>query len=179
VVRQAVERRDGVNEKVNWPRWGVPAGIAGAVAVLVIVALVRDPVQLDPDSPEGTVQEYLQAISEERWEDAYAVLDEERFADCSAADIASNAPGQSFTASLQTGDGSFVTERFEEVGNEGAPTTTTPPDEEVAVEVTLRFGESGPLGGGWTTHEVFQVVSRDGFWWVSGDPWPYFSWRCQ
>jgi hypothetical protein len=179
VVLQAVERRDGVNEKANWPRWGLPVGIAAAVTVLVIVALVRDPVLLDPDSPEGTVQEYLQAISEERWEDAYAVLDEERFAGCSAADVASNAPGEPFTASLAAGDGSAVVERFEEVGEEGPPTTTTPPDEETVVEVTLRFGESGPLGGGWTTHEVFEVVSREGFWWISGDPWPYFSWRCQ
>lgn len=169
-----------MNNRRSWPRWGVPAGIAAAVVVLVVVALVRDPVQLDPDSPEGTVQEYLQAISDERWEDVHAVLDPERFADCAAADIAADAPGEPFTASLQTGSNSVVVERFEEIGgNQTAAPTTTPPDEETAVEVTLRFGDSGPFGGGWTTYEVFQVVSRDGFWWISGDPWPYFGWRCR
>lgn len=169
-----------LSERSTWARWGVPAGIALAVAVLVTVALVRDPVRLDPDSPEGTVQEYLEAISEDRWEDAYAVLDPARFADCAPGDIAANAPGEPFTASLQRSDGGAVVERFEEIGGDGvATTTTTPPDEETVVEVTLRFGDSGLFGGGWTTHEAFEVVSRDSFWWVSGDPWPYFSWRCQ
>lgn len=163
----------------NWRRWAVPAGIGVAVVALVVVALVRDPLTLDPDSPEGTVQEYLQAISDERWEDAYAVLDPERFAGCGPSDIASNAPGQPFTASLQPPEG-VVQERFEAIPPGDGPTsTTTPPDEETIVEVTLRFGDSGPFGsGGWTSYEVFDLVSRDDFWWISGDPWPYFSWRC-
>lgn len=161
----------------TWRKWAIPAGIAVAVVALVVVALVRDPVTLDPDSPEGTVQEYLQAISDERWEDAHGVLDEQRFVGCDPSDIASNAPREPFTASLQAPEG-FVQERFEEIP-QGATGTTTAPDAETAVEVTLRFGDTGPFGsGGWTTYEVFDLVSRDGFWWISGDPWPYFSWRC-
>lgn len=167
-------------DRGSWTRWGVPAGIAAAVLVLVLVALVRDPVQLDPETPEGTVQEYLQAISEERWDDAYEVLDPQRFGDCGPADIAAAAPGTPFTASLQIQGGDVVVERFEEIGGEGVETTTTsPPEDEAAVEVTLRFADSGPFGsGGWTTHEVFEVVSRDGFWWISGEPWPHFGWSC-
>lgn len=168
-----------MNERTTLPRWAIPAAIALGVVVLVTVALVRDPVHLDPDSPEGTVQEYLQAISDDRWDDAYAVLEEERFAECTPADIAANAPGDPFTASLQTGTGSAVVDRLEEV-TDATTTTTLAPDESATVEVVLRFGDSGPFGGsGWTTHEVFDMVSRDGFWWVSGDPWPYFSWRCR
>lgn len=168
-----------MSERESLARWGIPVGIAVVVAILVVVALVRDPVALDPDSPEGTVQEYLQAVSEERWEDALAVLDPERFAECSVSDIASSAPGQPFTASLQEGDAPQGG-RFEEVPSDDEPTaSTTPPDEERIVEVTLRFGDTGPLGSGWTTHEVFEMVSRDGFWWISNDPWPYFGWRCR
>lgn len=177
MARHPVERRERV--KRTWAKWAVPAGIALGVVVLVTVALIRDPVQLDPDSPEGTVQEYLQAIGEERWDDAYAVLEPERFDGCDPADIAANAPGESFTATLQRGPGSMVVEQFEEIGGNSSTTTTSPPDDEAEIEVTLRFGDSGLFGGGgWTTFEVFPVVSRDGFWWVSGDPWPYFSWRC-
>jgi len=179
VVRHAVEWRKRLSEQESLARWGIPVGIAAVVAILVVVALVRDPVQLDPDSPEGTVQEYLQAISDERWEDAHAVLDPEGFAECNPSDIASNAPGQPFTASLQEGD-ARQGGRIEEVPSDDETTaTTTPPDEERIVEVTLRFGDTGPLGSGWTTHEVFEVVSRDGFWWISGDPWPYFGWSCR
>lgn len=168
-----------MSERETWARWGIPVGIAAAVSLLVVVALIRDPVQLDPDSPEGRTQEYLQAISDERWEDVLAVLDPDRFAECSPSDIASNAPGQPFTASLQEGD-AVEGGRFEEVPSDDGPTaSTTPPDEERIVEVTLRFGDTGPLGSGWTTHEVFEVVSKDGFWWISGDPWPYFAWRCR
>lgn len=179
-MRHSIERRELMTDKGSWTRWVVPAGIAAVVVALVIVALVRDPVQLDPDTPEGTVQGYLQAVSEERWEDAYEVLDPQRFADCGPADIAAQAPGEPFTASLQAGDGSMVVERFEESGGgDVETTTTTPPEADVAVGVTLRFADSGPFGsGGWTTFEVFEVVSRDGFWWISGDPWPYFGWSC-
>lgn len=175
MVHAAVEWRERLNQ--GWRRWAVPAGIGVAVLVLMLVALVRDPVTLDPDSPEGTVQEYLQAISDERWEDAYAVLDPQRFADCGPSDIASNAPGDPFTASLQAPEG-LEQESFGgvPVGDTG---TTTPPDDEAVVEVTLRFGDPGPFGsGGWTQYEVFALASRDTFWWISGDPWPYFSWRC-
>jgi hypothetical protein len=149
-------------------------GIAVAVAALVLVALVRDPVALDPDSPQGTVQGYLQAISDDRWEDAYEVLDPEIFAGCGPSDIASNAPADPFTASLHAED--FDRGRFPGIVT-GA---TTPPDDETVVEVTLRFGDTGPFGsGGWTTYAAFDLVSRDGLWWISGDPWPSFSWRCR
>ncbi|MGH8946523.1 MAG: hypothetical protein ACRDVL_10265 [Acidimicrobiia bacterium] len=161
----------------NRRRWAIPAGIAVAVVALVVVALVRDPLTLDPETPEGTTQEYLQAISDERWEDAYAVLDPQRFADCGPSDIAAHGPGEAFTASLQAPAG-FERERFEEIPGDAAGTTIAP-DDQTIVEVTLRFGEPGPFGsGGWTTYEVFDMVSRDDFWWISGDPWPYFSWRC-
>lgn len=175
-MRTAVERR----RLSHWRRWAVPTGIGLVVGALVVIALVRDPLTLDPDSPEGTVQEYLQAISDQRWEDAYEVLDPQLFAECGPSDIASNAPSEPFTASLRTSDG-FVRDRFEPIPpGDGPPSTTTPPDDETIVEVTLRFGDTGPFGsGGWTSSEVFELVSRDDFWWVSGDPWPYFSWRCR
>ncbi len=37
------------------PQWLLPAGIGLIVVVLVVVALVREPVQLDPSTPDGPV----------------------------------------------------------------------------------------------------------------------------
>ena len=139
-------------------RWLTPALIAGAVAVLVIIALVREPAQLDPSTPEGVVQRYLQAVSDEDYETAFIYLDPDFYADCHAGDLAATAPTQSF--------GAVLGESFEAgLG--------------VIVEVDLRFGASeGPFGGGWSTYESFMLIESSESWWITGDAWPYFSWDC-
>jgi hypothetical protein len=47
------------------------------------------------------------------------------------------------------------------------------------VEVTISRGEGGAFGSGWNEYVVFEMVDEDDFWWVSGDPWPYFVWNCR
>lgn len=142
------------------PVWLLPAGIGLIVIALVVVALVRKPVQLDPDTPEGTVQEYLQAISDEDYEGAFEMLAAEEFDGCVPSDIARYLPSEPFTAGLEPGD-------------------ATPPDDQAAfVNVRIRFGSGGMFGSGWDTWESFQLVSSDGFWWITGDPWPHFVWEC-
>lgn len=140
--------------------WLLPAGIGLLIVVLVIVALVRDPVQLDPTTPEGTVQEYLQAISEDDYQRAFDVLHPEEFEGCVSSDISRYAPEQPFTANLES----------------DAPQT----DEGVAVvTVTLRFGTDGMFDSGWETSESFELVQEDDVWWITGEPWPHFTWECQ
>lgn len=141
------------------PKWLWPAVIGGLVAALVVIALVRDPILLDPTTPEGTVQEYLQAISDEDWEGAFELLDPDSFEGCDAADIQRVTWQNTFTASLP---------------EEGEP----PAGEQVFVVVTMRFGDGGPFGGGWSSDETFVLISNEGFWWITEDPWPYFHWEC-
>ena len=62
--------------------WLVPVGAAVLIVSLVAVALVREPAQLDPNTPEGTVQVYLQALSDGDYEGAFAVLDPEFYEGC-------------------------------------------------------------------------------------------------
>jgi hypothetical protein len=121
-------------------------GIGVAVIALVVIALVREPVVLHPDSPEGTVQEYLQAISDEDYVKALSLLNPDEFENCDISDLARNAPDDPFTATLN---------------------------------VTLRFGSGGLFGGTWEQYETFFLTSSDGFWWISDDPWPYFTWNCK
>lgn len=156
-------------------RWIWPAVMVLGVAALVAIALVRDPVELDPDTPEGTVQEYLQAISDERYEKAFELLDPEPFEGCTAAHIARHSPSEPFSATLGTsGPSGFEPAR---------PVPEVPgnplPDDVAWVDVTLRFGGGGPFGGGWESWEQFALVERDGFWWITGEPWPYFAWECR
>lgn len=157
------------------PGWLLPVGLAVGVALLVAIALLRGPVELDPDSPEGTVQEYLVAISEERWDDAIEILHEEWRGNCTGGDVRSMTPGD-FTAAMGAADGfgGFAArEPFEQVGD-GPP----PPEPEEKVEVTIRHNDGG-LGSGWDEYVVFELVDEDDFWWLAGDPWPYFVWSCR
>lgn len=141
------------------PRWLWPTVIGGLVIVLAVVALIREPVELDPTSPEGTVQGYLQAISDDDYNTAFEALDPESFEGCTAASIQRARWHDTFTASL--------------------PEATDPPEGDNAfVEVTMHFGQGGVFGGGWDSDEVFILISRDDVWWITDDPWPYFKWDC-
>lgn len=166
------------------PGWLLPTGLVVVVVALVAIAMTRGPTSFDPDSPEGAVQEYLQAINEQRWEDAVGVIHPEWLGNCDAGDIAGFAPSD-FTADLGNdggsvfGGGDLMRETFAEpetsVGEE--PPLPTNPDE--LVEVTITRDQGGGLGGGWSEYVRFEVLDEDGFWWIINDPWPYFVWNCR
>jgi len=158
------------------PSWLVPGIIGLGTVLLVAVALVREPARFDPDTPEGKVQEYLQAIGEERWDDAFAVLDPDYYQGCGPADLARSVPREPFTAVLAGDeDGSF--DRFaESPPPPGGTVESVTPD--AVVEVILRFGEPSPFESSYTEYIFFELIQGDGFWWITGDVWPYFVWAC-
>ena len=157
----------------------MPLGLTALVVGMVVIALVRGPTQLDPDSPEGTVQEYLVAVSEERWEDAVAVIHPRWLGACDGADLASFSPPTDFSARLgrDSGQGgSFVERGFEVVD---PPVGEDPlPAGDTVVEVTISRQDSG-FGDGFDEFVEFQLVEEDDFWWLANDPWPYFVWSCR
>lgn len=170
-------------KKPNSRRWLLPAGLASAVVALVAIALTRGPVELDPDTPEGTVQDYLVAINEKRWDDAVAVVHPQWLGECDGNDLAQFADFE-FTAELGRSDSSgpfggvIVEERFDVVGSDDAMSEDFPVVD-THVEVTINRGDGGAFGPGWDEYVLFEMVSEDDFWWVSGDPWPYFVWNCR
>ncbi|MEA1902521.1 MAG: hypothetical protein U9N56_03235 [Actinomycetota bacterium] len=143
-------------------RWIWPAVLGIAVVALVAIALNREPVQLDPNTPEGTVQAYLQAIGDSDYDAAFELLDPEEYEGCSPADLATSVNrGEPFTAV-------FDTENIEKVGND---TTLVP--------VRMQFGSTGPFGNGWTQWETFILTDRTGSWLITEEAWPYFVWSCR
>lgn len=157
--------------------WLLPVGLGLLVVVLVAIALTRGPVELDPDTPEGTVQEYLVAIDEERWDDAVAVVHPNWLGSCDGEDLSRFAQGD-FTAELGAPGGftgGIVREEF--VGSEVSEPL---PDPDETVEVTIRHSDTGGVfGGGWDEYVIFEMSNEDGFWWIVNDPWPYFVWNCR
>lgn len=165
------------------PGWLLPAGLGVLVVALVAIALVRDPMQLDPDSPEGTVQAYLTAIKEERWDDAAGFLHEDWRGSCTGVHVQS-AVYSDFSAQLGWDNGraggSTGYEHVVLIGPDGEPVDPPPvPHEPARVEVTIRYGrESIFFFDRWDDHVEFELVDDDGSWWLIGAPWPYFSWDC-
>jgi len=161
------------------PPWLLPAGLGVVVIVLVIIALTRGPVSLNPDSPEGTVQEYLLAISDDRWDDAVAVIHDDWRGSCSGFELQQFAPGD-FSAELGSPDGfgGFeVREEFGAISQEEFPEATIP-DNATRVDVTIHHQGDGALSSSWQEFVTFDVAFDGDFWWILGDPWPYFVFSC-
>lgn len=158
--------------------WLLPAGLFALVATLVVIALARGPVVLDPDTPEGTVQEYLQAIRDERWEDAIAVIHADWLGSCEPSDLQGWTDTE-FTATLGTssGLGGVTTERFVDIGSD-QPLPTLPEDAET-VDVTISHSSGPGLGSSWDEQTTFKLIQDAGFWWLAEDPWPYFVFSCR
>ena len=135
------------------------AGAVLLVAALVIVALARDPVKLDPSTPEGTVQAYVQAIADKDYETAFKLLHPDESEGCRPADLAHFGRNDPFTVTLGDTDISNGT---------------------AFVEVTISQGQSpGPFDPGRGGYEELFVLERsDGQWLITDEPWPYFNWRC-
>ncbi|HJQ76873.1 MAG TPA: hypothetical protein VJ948_06380 [Acidimicrobiia bacterium] len=158
----------------SWEGWLVPLGLILLVGGLVAIAMLRGPVELDPDTPEGTVQEYLLAINEERWDDAAGVIHPEWLGGCDGEDLSRVATIE-FSAELGHDGlgGGVLEERFVEIGEEPLPGGDT------HVEVTITHTDQGGLGSGWSEYVTFDLVDEDDFWWIVNDPWPYFVWSCR
>lgn len=158
----------------RFPGWLLPVSLGIAVVALVVIALSRGPVTLDPDTAEGTVQEYLLAISEERWDDAVAVIHDDWRGACRGEDLAPFSQGD-FSAELgvPSGMGGFA------VGGSGIEGEPTIPPNSTQVDVTIRHEQGGGIGSSWDEYVVFEVIDDGDFWWIVGDPWPYFVWNCR
>jgi hypothetical protein len=162
------------------PGWLLPVALGAAVVALVAIALTRGPVTLDPESAEGTVQEYLLAINEERWDDALSVIHDDWRGRCDEFDLEMYAQGD-FSAELGSPSefGGFVNSGGFVVEGEGNGAGPTIPANTSQVEVTITREDAGGFGGGWEEYVVFELTDDGDFWWIVGDPWPYFVWSCQ
>ena len=59
-----------------------------AVAIAAIVTSMRPSPQLDPNTPEGTVQAFIQAVEVDNWEGVRALLSAPLQEDCQASELA-------------------------------------------------------------------------------------------
>lgn len=145
---------DETSDQTVKRNWILPIIVLAVVVGLAVVALVREPITLDPDTPEGTVQAYLQAISDGDYEAALSHMTTDIQDSCDPDDLANNIYTDSFSATLG------------EVNDVGAV---------IVVDVSINQGDSG-IGSGY--FERIEVAEEDGGYAISGDSWPYFTFSC-
>jgi hypothetical protein len=168
-----------MSEGRSIPAWAIPTALGVLVVGLVIISLVRGPVEMDPDSPEGAVQQYLLAVDDRRWEDALEVFHPQWRGSCTADDLVGYHVDD-FTAQLGQGDSGMFGSRgmvdtFEQVGGEIEEQPLPGGTEFIDVTIT----HTDAFGSTWDEWVQFELVDDDDFWWIVGDPWPYFVWNCR
>jgi hypothetical protein len=130
----------------------VIGGVAVVLIAVAIVVAVQPPQQFDPDTPEGTVQAYFQAILDWDEDRALSYLDENLLTDCSRYELRHFTP-----------DGVRVVIAKTEIDGDEA---------RVEVVITETWGK-GPFGGGSQTFDETIVMTRsDGTWLITRTPWP-------
>ena len=146
--------------KTSSGRW--LAGIVGAVVVLAMVSvlatlLAGDDVEALPGgSPERAVQEYLLALQDREYSEAYALL---------ASDLQSNCSLQDFQRSMRTPDQYTLRVRLDEVRmiETGA---------EVYVRITQSFSAQ-PFPSESTMTQRYLLEEEAGSWRLTDASWPY------
>jgi hypothetical protein len=137
------------------PGWILPTVAVVVVIALVAVGLSREPAELDPDSPEGAVQAYIQALSAGDFDEAatYWATD-----GCLPPSNVPTAGAPDVSASLVSVDDN---------------------DRQATVVVRLTENSTDPLSGLYEYEEWFMLVNEDGAWKISQPSWPYYDQMCE
>jgi hypothetical protein len=131
---------------------GLVVAVISIIAVIAVLAVKETTPQLDANTPEGTVQQYLQSVTERDFDSAitYLAIDTK----CKLEDFDQAYIQESFRVSLAdtsiTGDSAFV-------------------------KVSIENSSGGPFAGSYTESKIFRLVNSDSGWKISGIPWPTYQ----
>jgi hypothetical protein len=150
--------------KTSAARWlaGMSAGVAAIAFISIVVVLTTNQgVTLDPNTPEGTVQRYIQALQDEQYDKAFNLLSVKAQEDCTLAD---------FRLTGRIAMESTVRVRLDRVQEASDGT-------EVRLELE-NFSGISPLDLDFTLEDgrytvTYLVVEMDDRWRISHAPWPY------
>lgn len=136
------------DEQRNLPGWVLPTVGAIVVVGLVVIGLTKGTPALDPSTPEGTVQRYLEAVFAGDDEAAAAYTDK---ACGSGVDYGASTEGVSASLVSSTVDGN-----------------------EATVTVRLSQASGDPLSGLYEWTELFTLIEEGGSWEIQQPAWPYY-----
>ena len=140
-------------------------GILVFIALLVVAALVlffirpSSPAYLPEDTPEGVVNNFIQAIQEDDLERAYSYL----------ADLEFKPTESAFSQALLTNllyseEYALQIEQVQVID-----------EDEVWVMLSVHYLAAGPFETGWSNQDHASLVRQEGKWKLTYMPYPYWS----
>jgi hypothetical protein len=131
---------------------GILLAVIAIVAVIVVLSVNEPVAQLDKDSPEGTVQQYLGAITDKDFSQAMDYL---------ASDS---------KCTIQDFERAYIQDslRF------GLSDLTTTADS-ASVTVKIETSSGDPFGGSYSETQTFTLTKEESGWKVTGIPWPTYE----
>jgi hypothetical protein len=137
------------------PGWALPVAGVLSVVALVVIGMNREPASLDPDTPEGTVQLYIEALVDGDFDTAASYWDEEG---CIPGSAVPTGGAPDVAAALVSVDGNDI---------------------QANVVVKITETSQDPLGGLYEHEEWFTLVRQDDVWKIRQPSWPYYDQICE
>lgn len=128
--------------------------IAAIVTVaLIVVFSVREPiVQLDKDSPEGVVQQYLGSITDRDFNQAITFLSSDS------------------KCTIQNFEQAYIQESLRISLSDTSSTATS-----ATVKVKIETSNGDPFGSSYAENQTLQLTKADSGWKITGIPWPNYE----
>lgn len=139
------------NQSANRVLGFVVAAIS-IVALIAVLAVKDTTQQLDATTPEGTVQQYLQSVTDRDFDTALTFLVTDT--KCKIEDFDQSYVQDSIRVSLSD---SVIT------------------GDSASVKVNVENSSGDPFGGSYRESQAFRLTNSDDGWKIAGIPWPTYE----
>lgn len=131
---------------------GIVVAAIVTVALIVVLAVKEPTAQLEKDSPQAAVQQYLAAITDRDFNQALELL---------AADS---------KCTIQDFDRAYIQDSLRISLSDTTSTATT-----ATVKVKIEASNGDPFGSTYADAQTFSLTKDDSGWKISGIPWPTYE----
>jgi hypothetical protein len=131
---------------------GIVVAAIVIIALIVVLAVKEPTAELDKSSPEGVVQQYLNAAIDKDFDQAKSFLASDT--KCTAEDF----------------DRAYIQDSIR-IGLSDATST----EESAKVTVTIETSNGDPFGGSYAETQTFRLVKDETGWKIAGIPWPTYE----
>ena len=131
---------------------GIVIAVIAAVALIAILAVKDQTAQLDADSPEAKIQQYLTAVTDKDFDQALTYLAEDS------------------KCTIQDFDRAYLQDSIRIVLSDTTSSNTT-----ASVIVIIETSNGDPFYNGYAETQTFRLSKDDSGWKIAGIPWPMYE----
>lgn len=131
---------------------GLVVAAISIVALIAVLAVQDTTQQLDATTPEGTVQQYLQAVTTRDFDTALTYL---------AADT---------KCKIEDFDQAYIQDSIRISLSDSSIT-----GDSASVKVNVENSSGDPFGGSYKESQAFRLTKSSGGWKIAGIPWPTYQ----